>query len=298
MQGGYGETPPRGTKIDWELLIRRIRMATFQPTKIEFHTCSQHELLMAYDATNHAWTQTYRVSDPRRWDQRRMYANRRDCEALERSCDQMTLEMLRSLSILDEDPQTHQADTRKCKNCFMGASACRKRTTKQTKDQHARSPPCKETKRGYSCHSRQHRQVNCPERIQEKLCQKCGAADHAAERCESRPCRWCGQYQRCMDTSNTRMRETATVGTECWTHQAPHEIDFSPHTGKGAQVAILDHIHMWETITRREITREWREECWRDLVAVYLHTMAHLNYEEAYNDLCRSWDQAINTPVQ
>ena len=85
-------------------------------------------------------------------------------------------------------------------------------------------------------------------------------------------------------------------GVECWTHRIPHE--FSPQTGTGAQVAILDHIYRWETITREEITSAWREKCWKDLLAVHLHTMAPLRYKEAYNDLCQTWDQITNTTVQ
>ena len=63
-------------------------------------------------------------------------------------------------------------------------------------------------------------------------------------------------------------------------------------------VAILDHIYRWETITQEEIMSAWREKCWKDLLAVHLHTMAHLRYKEAYNDLCQTWDQITNTPVQ
>ena len=107
MYGGYGTTPPQGKRIDWELVLHCIRMATFRLTKAEFHTCSQHELLIAYDATNHAWSWTYRFNNPRRWNQRQMYANREDWNALAHSCDQMTLEMLRERSTLDEDTHTH-----------------------------------------------------------------------------------------------------------------------------------------------------------------------------------------------
>ena len=256
MHGGYGETPPQEKGIDWKLVLHRIMMATFRPTKVEFHTCSQHELLIAYDATNHAWSRTHRFSDPRRWNQRQMYANTEDWYALRHSCDQITLEMLRERSTLDEDTHTSREGVRRCKNCFVEASICKQRKSKQTEDQKARRIACTETKRCYSCHSRQHQQVDCPELTRENRCQKCGAGDHAAERCKSRPCRWCGQYQRCWDTVNTQARSRISTqarrrmmeGVECWTHRIPH--DFSPQTGTGAQVAILDHIYRWETITR------------------------------------------------
>ena len=304
MHGGYGETPPRGTRIDWELVLERVMMATFRPTKVEFHTCSQHELLIVYDETNHAWSQTYRLSDPRRWNQRQLYANREDWDALRHSCDQMTLDMLRERSIGDEDTQTRREGVRKCRNCFMEDTICKLRKEKQTETQRARRLACKGTKRCYACHSRQHRQSECPEVTQRHLCQKCGAGDHSAERCESRPCRWCGQYQRCWDTVRTQARirvgmharGMTEAGGECWTHQIPH--DFSPQTGTGAQAAILDHIFRWESVTREETTRSWRERSWKALLAVHLHTMVHLRYDPLCNDLCRTWDEITNTPVQ